>query len=113
MNEQKENIAVLEDREAELFESEEVQRHPERETKKILLIYIKTIDARLPFRVREVEIIGKLKIQAMRRFGIDVSQAPQYFFLYQGKRLEESKTLEQERIPNKAELFLKNEPAVG
>jgi hypothetical protein len=49
----------------------------------------------------------------MHRFGLDVSQAAQYFFLFQGRRLDESKTIEQENIPNKAELFLKNEPAVG
>jgi hypothetical protein len=113
MNEQKENIQSIEGPEIELFESEEVQKHPDREKKRVLLIYVKTVDDRLSFRVRENELIGKFKIHAMRRFGLDVSQAPQYFFLYQGRRLDESKTFEHEQISNKAELFLKNEPAVG
>jgi len=112
--EQKEKaVDVLDAPDVELFESEEVLKHPDREKKKVLLIFIKTIDARHSFRFRENEIIGRVKIHAMRRFGIDVSQAAQYFFLFQGRRLDESKTLEQEHIPNKAELFLKNEPAVG
>jgi 3'-phosphoadenosine 5'-phosphosulfate sulfotransferase (PAPS reductase)/FAD synthetase len=113
MMERKENIELIEIVEIELFESEEAQKHPDREKKKILHIFIKTIDERLPFRVREHELIKRLKIHAMHRFGLDVSQAAQYFFLFQGRRLDESKTIEQENIPNKAELFLKNEPAVG
>jgi hypothetical protein len=97
----------------ELFESEEVLKHPDRDKKKVLLIFIKTIDDRKQFRFRENELINRVKIHAMRRFGIDVSQAPLYFFLFQGRRLDETKTLEQEQIPDRAELFLKNEPAVG
>jgi len=113
MNQQKQQDGSMEAQEVDLFESDEVQKHPDREKKKVLLVYVKTIDGKLSFRVRENELIGKFKVHAMRRFGIDVSQAPQYFFLYQGRRLEESRTFEQEQIPNKAELFLKNEPAVG
>jgi len=113
MENRNENIAVVEVSETELFESEVSLRHPDRKEKKILTIFIKTIDEKLRFQVREHEFVKELKIHAMRRFGLDILQAAQYFFLYQGRRLDESKTLEQEAIPNKAELFLKNEPAVG
>lgn len=106
-------VEVIQTAEGDLFESEEVLKHPDREKKTILVIFIKTIDDRKRFRFRENELLGKIKIHAMRRFGIDISQALQYFFLYQGRRLDEAKTLEQESIPDRAELFLKNEPAVG
>lgn len=113
MEKQDVSVSVDEQELCELFESEETLKHPEREKIHVLTISIKTVDDKKRFRFRETEVIGHIKIFAMKRFGIDISQAPQYFFLYQGRRLDEAKTLQKEHVPDKAELFLKNEPQVG
>ena len=113
MNETKENDATKAEEVEKLFESEAVMKSEDREQQKVIQIFVKTIDDRASFRVRESELIGKFKVHAMKRFKIDLSQESKYYFLYGGRSLDDSKSFEQERIPEHAELFLKNEPQVG
>jgi len=106
-------IEVIEDQSIELFESEQTKKDPNKDKKKVLKLHVRTIDAEKTFRFRENETIHFVKITAMGKFGIDLSQEGQYFLLYDGRTLVDSKTLEQEGIPDKATLRLKNEPQVG
>lgn len=113
MNENQEKSGTATQEAEELFESDVTMNSEDRNQKKVIQIFVKTVDERASFRVRESELIGKFKVHAMKRFKIDLSQESKYYFLYGGRSLVESKSFEQESIPEHAELFLKNEPQVG
>jgi hypothetical protein len=113
MDEIKERSGTTSEEAEELFESEVIMNSEDREQKKVIQIFVKTVDERASFRVRESELIGRFKVHAMKRFKIDLSQESKYYFLYGGRALDDKKTFEQENIPEHAELFLKNEPQVG